>query len=570
MFVDEIINSLPTETDPFSSPDESRLRKFQDNTPPASPSTGFLPSDVADLLPELPPHVKFPHTFRERASTLYKKHSKKLPRSVRLYRQTFIDHSTKTISTKKVKLQDEQHVEDITLDFFYKPKTITTLLILITVMCYFGLCVDADGADIRSNIIRGASACSFLFIVLFGILAFPNGPFIRPHPAVWRVVLCLSVMYLLLLTFILFLSMDQIKYLLFFVDPSLKYAKREIDVVEEYAQDCWNITPGKILNSLDIFAFAHALGWVGKAVLLRSYGLCWLISILWELTEIVFYHILPNFAECFWDSWILDVCICNGGGIWLGIKIAEFLEVRKYKWESIKDIDSVSGKLRRAAMQFSPHSWFAVSWIDPQSSPHRVFKLWILTMLFLVVELNTFFFKHFFVFDSNHFLCWGRITFICLIAAPSIRQYYVYTTDMTAKRLGIQCWVFISVACMETLVNIKFGWNTLTNAQLSPLLFWIFFSAVACAISLYCMAALSELQSFIVQNQKPDSKTNTPTRLLSKESDTRDNIHSLSTGEYDESSEYTTDVEPKSYSISEFRQRLRQKKEWLYKLFKGD
>ena len=206
--------------------------------------------------------------------------------------------------------------------------------------------------------------------------------------------------------------MNQIKDLLFFVDPSLRYAKREIDVVEEYAQDCWNITPQKIFNSLDIFAFAHALGWVGKAVLLRSYGLCWLISILWELTEIVFYHILPNFAECFWDSWILDVCICNGGGIWLGIKIAEFLEVRKYKWESIKDIDSVSGKLRRAAMQFSPHSWFAVSWIDPQSSPHRVFKLWILTMLFLVVELNTFFFKHFFVFDSNHFLCWGRITFI--------------------------------------------------------------------------------------------------------------------------------------------------------------
>lgn len=121
---------------------------------------------------------------------------------------------------------------------------------------------------------------------------------------------------------------------------------------------------------------------------------------------------------------------------------------------------------------------------------------------------------------------------------------------------------------METLVNIKFGWNTLTNAQLSPLLFWMFFSAVACAISLYCMAALSELQSFIVQNQKPDSKTATPTRLLSKESETRDNIHSLSTGEYDESSEYMTDVEPRSYSISEFRHRLRQKKEWLYKLFK--
>lgn len=41
----------------------------------------------------------------------------------------------------------------------------------------------------------------FLFI---GLTQFGNGPFIRPHPALWRIVLASSVIYLLSLVFIIF------------------------------------------------------------------------------------------------------------------------------------------------------------------------------------------------------------------------------------------------------------------------------------------------------------------------------------------------------------------------------
>lgn len=27
--------------------------------------------------------------------------------------------------------------------------------------------------------------------------------------------------------------------------------------------------------------------------------------------ELTFQHMLPNFNECWWDSWILDVAVCN-------------------------------------------------------------------------------------------------------------------------------------------------------------------------------------------------------------------------------------------------------------------
>ncbi len=87
---------------------------------------------------------------------------------------------------------------------------------------------------------------------------------------------------------------------------------------------------------MDVFALAHFLGWAMKALLVRHYGLCWTISVTWEITEVAFAHLLPNFAECWWDSWVLDVLVCNGLGIACGMYVCYFLEMRTYQWESIK------------------------------------------------------------------------------------------------------------------------------------------------------------------------------------------------------------------------------------------
>ena len=56
-----------------------------------------------------------------------------------------------------------------------------------------------------------------------------------------------------------------------------------------------------------------------KALILRNYTLLWAISILFEFMELTFQHMLPNFNECWWDSWILDVAVCNFIGIVTGM-----------------------------------------------------------------------------------------------------------------------------------------------------------------------------------------------------------------------------------------------------------
>uniref|UniRef100_A0AAQ6AB70 Phosphatidylserine synthase n=1 Tax=Amphiprion ocellaris TaxID=80972 RepID=A0AAQ6AB70_AMPOC len=344
---------------------------------------------------------------------------------------------------------NEQQVEDITIEFFYRPHTITLLTCTVLSLMYFAFTRDDGNPD--SNLWVGLILVISFFLVI-SVLAFPNGPFTRPHPAIWRIVFGLSVLYFLFLVFIIFLNWQQVKQLMYWLDPNLRYAKREADIME-YAVNCHVITWERILSHFDIFAFSHFWGWGMKALLIRSYGLCWTISITWELTELFFMHLLPNFAECWWDQVILDILLCNGGGIWLGMTVCRFLEMRTYHWASIKDIHTTTGKIKRAVLQFTPASWTYVRWLDPKSSLQRVMGVYLFMIIWQLTELNTFFLKHIFIFPASHALSWCRILFVGIITAPTVRQYYAYLTDTQCKRVGTQCWVFgpslHSCVCME-------------------------------------------------------------------------------------------------------------------------
>ncbi|XP_056335422.1 phosphatidylserine synthase 1 isoform X2 [Danio aesculapii] len=381
------------------------------------------------------------------------------------------------------RMVNEQQVEDITIDFFYKPHTITLLTFTVVSIMYFAF--TRDDGDSDKNLRVGLLLVVSFFLVI-SVLAFPNGPFTRPHPSVWRMVFGLSVLYFLFLVFLIFLNWDQVKALLYWLDPNLRYAKREADVME-YAINCHVITWERILSHFDIFALAHFWGWAMKALLIRSYGLCWTISITWELTELFFMHLLPNFAECWWDQVILDILLCNGGGIWLGMTVCRFLEMRTYRWASIKDIHSTSGKLKRAVLQFTPASWTYVRWFDPKSSFQRVAGIYLFMIVWQLTELNTFFLKHIFVFQASHPLSWCRILFIGIITAPTVRQYYAYLTDTQCKRVGTQCWVFGAIAFLEALACIKFGLDLFSNTQVLYVVFWLLCLAFITFLCLYGM-----------------------------------------------------------------------------------
>lgn len=381
---------------------------------------------------------------------------------------------------------NEHPVDDISIEFFYKPHTITLLTISILGLLYSAL-TRSDSVP-EANIWCGFCCLVFFFLII-SVLTFPNGPFTRPHPAVWRIVFGISLIYFLCLVFAIYQKYSDVKEVMYWLYPDLRDSKPD---EKEYAVNCSQVTVARLWSHMDVFAVGHFCGWMMKALLVRHYGICWTISVMWEVSEMAFAHLLPNFAECWWDALVLDVLLCNGLGIWLGMYICRKLEMRNYRWESIKDIDSTTGKIRRALLQFTPASWIHIRWLDPNSTFMRVVAVSILVIMWQLVELNSFFLKHIFVVGPSHPLCIGRLMLIAVISAPSIRQFYSYVTDTQCKRVGTQCWVFCAITFTEFIVCVKFGAQIFKQTQMLYVLYWLIFQMGSSVLCVYVCAILAK------------------------------------------------------------------------------
>ena len=76
-----------------------------------------------------------------------------------------------------------------------------------------------------------AAVTSFL---LFAMIQFRDGPFIRPHPAFWRIILGVNLLYELALVFLLFQDLKTARGMMTYLDPSLGKPLPE----KNYAEDC--------------------------------------------------------------------------------------------------------------------------------------------------------------------------------------------------------------------------------------------------------------------------------------------------------------------------------------------
>lgn len=327
----------------------------------------------------------------------------------------------------------------------------------------------------KDNIWAGI-LCVIFFFCLISVLAFPNGPFTRPHPAIWRMIFGMSVLYLMFLLFLMFQDYKAIMGIFYWFDPQLQ--NFHINMDKEYGVNCSIVTIQKLYEHMDCFAVAHFLGWLFKAILIRHAGILWCISVMWEITEIQFAHLLPNFVECWWDAIILDILLCNGVGIWVGLKVCKILEMREYKWVGIRHISSTTGKFKRAVLQFTPESWTAVRWMDPKCTYMRFFAVCQLVIFWQVTELNTFFLKHIFEMPPSHPIVIVRLILVGLFTAPSVRQYYIYATDTTCKRMGTQCWCYCAIMFCEAILCIKNGKELFSQTQATKVIWWLLIQAV--------------------------------------------------------------------------------------------
>ncbi|TGZ73557.1 hypothetical protein CRM22_001447 [Opisthorchis felineus] len=319
--------------------------------------------------------------------------------------------------------------DDGTMSFFWNAHTGLCLLGFASVLLYVAVFENATFSS-EYNLKRGLTAMILVF-VLFGVVHTPDGPFRRPHPAFWRLVLCLSILYELILVFLLFQNVDDARQWLRYLDPNLgkplseqDYGGNCIIYDRAYPEDPWH----NIREKMDVFVLVHFFGWWLKTLIVRDYWLCNVLSFAFELMEYTLEHQLPNFSECWWDHWIMDFLGCNMIGIWLGMKTLNYLSIKPYHWRGMWKISGYKRKLRRVVLQFTPHRWTDFDW-RPTGSLKRWLGTLILCAVILLTELNTFYLKYVLWVPPPHILCFLRLLFSILWGGPAIYEYFQYMDD---------------------------------------------------------------------------------------------------------------------------------------------
>lgn len=336
-------------------------------------------------------------------------------------------------------------------DGAYTPHTVAVLLsilvgILLLLRYYY---FYSPTLSVVQNVKLGLSAAVFVFVG-FGTVHLPDSLMVRPHPALWRGVLALGVLYLVFLTFMIFQDLGTVRTILGYYDASLLTPLPE----RAYAADCRMSTEEDpwlfVHTAFDMFVLAHSGGYVVKMMILRDWRMVTAISLGFEVVEITFQHVLPNFRECWWDHVLLDVLICNTGGMLMGMWLLRQLNAKEYRWIALKEIPTMKGKARRLLGQLGPRSFARYNWNVFQSRT-RFFQVAGILLMMLLQELNCFTMKAILNMAPEYHLVIARLALWALLATPCLRELYEFMTNPHIKRIGTAAWVTILGICVETI-----------------------------------------------------------------------------------------------------------------------
>ena len=350
----------------------------------------------------------------------------------------------------------EDEDSEVNQSFFWRPHTVSALIFLLLMLFYVTFIEEETPRTTEYNTKRGILASCGVFIV-FGVTQARDGPIVRPHPVLWRFILVLSVIYELGLITLLFQTRDDARRWMSYIDPTLGHDLPEQDyggnclIYDSSSTDPWH----NLKDKCDIFVVAHFLGWWAKTLMLRDYWLTMVLSALFEILEYSLQHQLPNFSECWWDHWIMDFLVCNGGGILAGMLTLRFLEVKTYNWRDVWSIPTYSGRFRRFFEQFTPYSWRKFDWKATRDVKHWLAVLGLI-IVFALAELNVFYLKAALSVPPNNRICYFRIFLFFFCGVVATRETYDFLSKESCKRFGQQAWVMCTMIFTEIFICVKF------------------------------------------------------------------------------------------------------------------
>jgi len=236
---------------------------------------------------------------------------------------------------------------------------------------------------------------------------------------------------------------------------------------KSYADDCRIYTPEdpvstfrNLRDSIDVHFVAHLLGWICKVLIIRDIKICWICSIVFELTELTFRHWLPNFEECWWDHLLLDVFGCNMVGIIIGAFIIRYMSVKKLSWvyQKPKEMEKYLYKecsvIQRTFYKFKPQVLMKHNW-GMFNSLKQFYGVLIFCVIVLLVDLHNFFLKAILLVPASHDLLKFRLLLWCPLALAGAEEYYEYISNKYSKRVRGHMWMIMLIIATELGIVVR-------------------------------------------------------------------------------------------------------------------
>ena len=341
----------------------------------------------------------------------------------------------------------------------YSPHTFSYMIVFVLISiigAYFFVPIPKISEEFYSQ--RLAVIAGSFALVAFALVHYPDSLLVRPHPIFWRFILGASTAYMMIVIYLLFLDLDSARKFFKLFDDSLGKPLPE----RNYADDCRIYTPDKPFpfqnvkeNLLDVFIFAHFLGWWFKTLIFRDIKLCIFLSSTFELLEIGFKHWLINFKECWWDSIILDVLGCNILGIYFGHLTIKYLSMKKITWVNERKNKRCVAFLRIFNL-FRPLEWTQYNWIMFDSVKNYL-ALCFIIVLNHSMDLTYFFLKYLLWIPPPHYICLFRVYLLGCLSILAVREFYEFIVSKYDTRLGPGFWLISVIGSIELALCIKFG-----------------------------------------------------------------------------------------------------------------
>jgi hypothetical protein len=312
-----------------------------------------------------------------------------------------------------------------------------------------------------------------------------DGLLVRPHPGFWRIVHGVGVLYLVFLGVLFVNSKDgAVKIMQNIGFPEIGIIP---DKEENSDMECELTWLNFRRQITEVWFLAHSIGWWGKMCMFRSWGMCAFMSFTFEICELAFQFMIPEFKECWWDSVIVDFWFANMLGMWAGSRTLRFLKKKPYAWENphanalwgwwdivmkpIKSLRSATkapiSTVKRAVLQFTPYSWSENYHYQMFENPLHFILTVTLLGITILAELNAFFLMNALHIPKESIVNTYRLLFFFAMGLPSFHEYNEFLKSPKA-RLGQNVLLLFAIVALEVMVWLKHAPVLLERAYNPP------------------------------------------------------------------------------------------------------